>query len=215
MDAVLYDLVFKKNWVCEEFLVSGNFTAKSDIVFLEGCAGGGGGHTTGTGGAGGSACDWLAVPLEKGTTYDVAIGAGGAVGGDGGFTYLKKTGSLSYLVYLPGGKSGFSTTGSGIAYGGLASVGNVGGSTFPDKNMFNAYTVGSYVAGASVYYNDANTYCSGNNRFPAGSTLYTSGAGGYFGPGGTNGNAAAANSGAGGGTNAAGGSGIMRVYYLK
>lgn len=199
MDAVLYDLVSKKNWVCEEFLVGDNFTAKSDIVFLEGCAGGGGGHPTGTGGTAGQGCAWLPVPVTKGATYSVAIGAGGAIGGNGGNT------SFGSLVTLSGGSGGGALSGSYTVYGG-----GRGWVSPYGYSVYDSFMTGHYVIGASILISSGNVVAIGAGPFKS-----SSGTGGMFGPGGVSGVAADANSGAGGGTNAHGGSGRMRVYYFK
>lgn len=221
MDAVLYDLINKKNYQIEKFTTSGTFTAKkTGVHFINGCGGGAGAgsSTSGScyGGGAGAGCQFLPVFLTKGETVSITIGAGGAAlagayGGDGGYT------SFGSHISLPGG----------VAYiGGL----NKSASSGHEVTVGSARHIGFFISGANAGIISSGLVKGQHSTFVGGegasnSSYYLSGGGGgFFGPGGNANNAgfglsAAANSGAGGGAGTTGGgnggSGYLEVIYLS
>lgn len=81
------------------------FVTKVNMIMVGGGGGGGGRGKTGGGGGGGALTYANTVPVIPGTTYNITVGAGGAVNSDGGATWFNN----STYLYANGGLKGTKT----------------------------------------------------------------------------------------------------------
>lgn len=219
MTPVVYD--DEGNW---EFSIldSGNLIPKSDLGLIDIClvGGGGGGQSNYIGGGGGYTKNVFGITLTKGQPYQIIIGAGGAVGANGGnttaFGYTAEGGKSG----SNGGHGGSGAGGYGEEYGGNGGSDGYNGAQGQDiDGDMNDYTLGG--TGQRNQTGDETT----TRAFREPNGLLTSGGGGGYGPqkqgsggaggGGSSGVKGTANLGGGGGAGAAGGSGRVIIRNAR
>jgi len=217
IDVAVYDLVIRKGWKHQAFLLSGTFTAPVDgVYFLNGVAGGASGRVGAdsadrAGGGSGESVTMMPVYLSAGTAVSISIAAGGT--GDGGSGGNTMFGSL---VLRGGGIMGYPNNNY---YGGGLSVPGTAGATYDLTNSkvvnqkpgANACSGGGLVGTYSEF---AHGTKSGTYMWGGAGSKYSKGGAGNSGGAGLNGGIGA---GGGSGTTAAGpgGQGYLDIMWQE